>query len=146
MNALIRKNAALCVALTGAGLLSACAVAFDPRTDASSPVAPQVEALVEANRDYPRWADFPKSTPAPEPAQVALQVNTLRVSAGALAGEASRIDWQTSGDAEAFAASVRARVAATPVAPATAETQAEIEARLRAARERGRAPPPINRR
>jgi hypothetical protein len=146
MNALIRKNAALCVVLSGAASLSACAGAFNPRTDATSPVAPQVQALVDANREYPRWEDFPKGAPAPEPTQVAVQVNTLRVSAGALAGEASRIDWQTSDDPAAFAESVRARVAATPIAPATARTQAEIDAALRAARERGRAPPPVNRR
>lgn len=146
MNALIRKNAALCVVLTGAGLLSACGTAFSPRTDTASPVAPQVQALVDAHREYPRWEDFPRAEAAPEPTQVAVQVNTLKVSAGALAGEAARIDWQTTGDAEAFARQVQERVAATPVAPASAETQAEIEARLRAARERGRAPPPINRR
>ena len=146
MNALIRKKAALCVLLAGAGLLSGCANAFALRADTASPVAPQVEALVAANREYPRWEDFPKATPAPEPAVIATQVNTLRVSAGALAGETSRIDWQTSGDAEAFAESVRARIAATPVAPASAETQAEIDARMRAARERGRAPPPVDRR
>lgn len=146
MNALNRKNAALCLVLTGAGLLSACAGAFSSRTDAASPVAPQVQALVDANREYPRWEEFPRATPAPEPAQIALQVNTLKVRAGALEGEASRIDWQTTEDAEAFAAAVRARIAATPVDPASAETQAEIEARLRAARERGRAPPPVDRR
>jgi hypothetical protein len=146
MNALIRKNAALCVVLMGASLLSACAGAFSPHTDTASPAAPQVQALVDANREYPRWEDFPKSTPAPEPARIAAQVNTLRVSSGALAGEVSRLDWQTSSDVEAFAESVRARVAATPVAPATAQTQAEMDARLRAARERGRAPPPVDRR
>ncbi|RZJ30376.1 MAG: hypothetical protein EON85_05175 [Brevundimonas sp.] len=146
MNALIRKNAALCVVLTGASLLSACGTAFAPRTDPLSPVAPQVEALVAANREYPRWEDFPRSTPPPDSTQIAVQVNTLKVSAGALAGETSRIDWQTTGDAGAFADDVRARVAATPVSPVTAETQAEIDARLRAARERGRAPPPVNRR
>ncbi|MFC7379523.1 hypothetical protein [Brevundimonas sp. GCM10030266] len=145
MNALNRKNAALCVVLTGAGLLSACGTAFAPKTDMTSPVAPQVQALVEANRDYPRWEDFPRGEPAPEPTQIAVQVNTLRVSAGALNGEAARIDWQTTGDASTFAREVRDRVAATPVSPVTAQTQAEIEARLRAARERGRAPPPINR-
>lgn len=146
MNALIRKNAALCVVLSGTALLSACAGAFSPRTDMTSPVAPQVQALVEANREYPRWENFPKATPAPEPAQIAVQVNTLRVSAGALAGETSRIDWQTTGDASAFTQDVRARIAATPVAPASAQTQTEMEARLRAARERGRAPPPVDRR
>jgi len=146
MNALIRKNAALCVVLSGTALLSACANAFSPRTDMTSPVAPQVQALVDANREYPRWEDFPKATPSPEPAQIAVHVNTLRVSAGALAGETSRIDWQTTGDASAFTQDVRARIAATPVAPASAETQTEMEARLRAARERGRAPPPVDRR
>lgn len=146
MNALIRKNAALCVVLTGTALLSGCAGAQAARTDAASPIAPQVQALVEANRRYPRWEDFPKGAPAPEPAEIAAQVNTLRVSSGALAGEVSRLDWQTSGDAAAFEADVRARIAATPVDPASAETQAEIAARLRAARERGRAPPPVDRR
>lgn len=146
MNALIRKNAALCVVLSGTALLSACANAFSPRTDMTSPVAPQVQALVDANREYPRWEDFPKAVPAPEPAQIAVHVNTLRVSAGALAGETSRIDWQTTGDASAFTQDVRARIAATPVAPASAQTQSEMEARLRAARERGRAPPPVDRR
>jgi hypothetical protein len=146
MNALIRKNAALCVVLTGAGLLSACGTAFSPRTDTTSPVAPQVQALVDANREYPRWEDFPRAAAAPDPTAIAVQVNTLRVSGGALAGEAARIDWQTSGDAATFARQVQERVAATPVAPASAQTQAEIEARMRAARERGRAPPPINRR
>lgn len=146
MNALIRKNAALCVVLSGTALLSACAGAQAARTDAASPIAPQVQAMVEANREYPRWEDFPKAAPAPEPAQIATQVNTLRVSSGALAGEVSRLEWLTSGDAEAFTQSVRARIAATRVDPASAETQAEIEARLRAARERGRAPPPVDRR
>jgi len=146
MNALIRKNAALCVVLTGTALLSACANAFSPRTDTTSPVAPQVQALVDANREYPRWEDFPKATPSPEPAEIAVEVNTLRVRSGALAGEAARIEWLTSGDAAAFTESVRARVAATPVDPASAETMTEIEARLRAARERGRAPPPVDRR
>ncbi|WP_420477630.1 hypothetical protein [Brevundimonas sp. FT23028] len=146
MNALFRKNAALCVVLAGAGLLSACGTAFSPKGDLSSPLAPQVQALVDANRVYPRWEDFPKAEPVPEPVQIAVQVNTLRVSGGALAGEAARIDWQTTGDPASFAADVQARVAATPVAPESAETLAEIEARMQAARERGRAPPPINRR
>ena len=85
MNALIRKNAALCVVLTGTALLSACAGAQAARTDTASPIAPQVQALVDANRRYPRWEDFPKGTPAPAPAEIAAQVNTLRVSAPASA-------------------------------------------------------------
>jgi hypothetical protein len=145
MNAPIRKFAALAAAFCGMAGLTACAGAFDARTDATSPVAPRVEALVEANRGYPRWADFPRAAPAPAPQAVAVQVNTLKASGGALAGEVARIEWNLTGDPEAFAAETRARVQAVPVAPITAETQAEIEAFERRARERGRAPPPVDR-
>ena len=147
MNALIRKIAATATAMAAGGALTACVASFDPETDARSPVAPRVQALVDANREYPRWADFPRSTePLPAPMAIAARVNTLKVSGGARAGEVSRIDWQTTGDPAAFAAEVQARVDSVPVAPVTAETQAEMEAYLRRARERGRAPPPIQRR
>jgi hypothetical protein len=147
MNAPSRKIAATLVALAASGALTACATAFNPQTDATSPMAPRVQALVDANREYPGWADFPRSTtPLPEAMAIAARVNTLRVSAGALAGEVSRIDWQTSGDPAAFAAEVQGRVDSVRVAPVTAETRAQMEAYLRRARERGRAPPPIQRR
>lgn len=147
MNAPIRKIAAVMSAVVASGGLAACAGSFDPATDASSPVVPRVQALVDANREYPRWADFPKSVDAPpEPMAIAARVNTLRVTGGALAGEVSRIDWQTTGDPEVFAAGVRARVGAAPVAPMTAGTQAEIDDFVRRTRERGRAPPPVDRR
>jgi len=133
------------VLLTGG--LTACAGAFDPATDASSPVAPRVQALVEANREYPRWEDFPKVTePLPQPVAIAAQVNTLRVTGGGLAGEVSRIDWQETGDPAAYAAEVQARVNAVPLALVTAETQAEMDAFIARTRERGRAPPPVDRR
>lgn len=147
MNARIGKIAAGVAAIVAGGGLTACAGSFDPVTDASSPVAPRVQALVDANREYPDWADFPKSVePLPEPVVIAAQVNTLRVTGGALAGEVSRIDWQLTDDPVAFAAAVQARVDAVPVAPVTAETLAEIEDFVRRTRERGRAPPPVDRR
>jgi len=147
MNAPDRKIAATLIALAAGGSLSACAASFEPCSDGNSPVAPRVQALVEANREYPRWQDFPRSIePVPAPIVIAAQVNTLRVSGGALAGEASRIDWQNSGDPVAFAAEVQARIDSISVAPSTAETRAEMEAYLRRARDRGRAPPPIQRR
>jgi len=147
MNASHRKKmVAAALAALAAGL-SACVAAFKPHTDATSPVAPRVQALVDANRHYPRWADFPRQAePAPEPVEIAQQVNTLRVTGGALAGEASRIDWQLPADPTAWAAGVQARVAAVPVSPVTQETQAEIDDFVRRARERGRAPPPVDRR
>ena len=146
MNAPIRKFAAAVAAAVASAGLTACVGAFNPETDPTSPVAPRVQALVDANREYPRWADFPKSPePAPTPAAIAAQVNTLRVSGGALADDVSRIEWALNEDPAAFAAAVRARVAATPVAPVTQETAAEIAEIARRLRERGRAPPPIPR-
>ncbi|HWQ85844.1 hypothetical protein [Brevundimonas sp.] len=147
MNAPIRKIAATTAAVLLTGGLSACVGLFDPATDATSPVAPRVQALVDANHEYPRWADFPKvGEPLPAPVAIAARVNTLRVTSGGLAGEVSRIDWQTTGDPAVFAADVQSRVNATPVAPVTAGTQAEMEEFVRRTRERGRAPPPVDRR
>ena len=147
MNAPIRKIAAILSAIVASVGLTACVGSFDPATDARSPIAPRVQALVDANREYPSWAAFPKTVePLPEPVAIAAQVNTLRVTGGALAGEVSRIDWQTTGDPAEFAAGVQARVDAIQVAPVTQETLAEIDDFVRRARERGRAPPPVDRR
>lgn len=147
MNAPIRKFAAALSAAVATAGLAACAGAFDPATDPNSPVAPRVEALVEANRDYPRWADFPRSLePQPEPAQIAARVNALNSDGGALADEVARIEWTLTEDPAAYAAAVQARVDSAPVAPVTQNTAAEIEEFARRARERGRAPPPVPRR
>lgn len=147
MNALIQKIGSVLLLAVCASALTACASSFNPRTDETSPVAARVQALVDANREYPRWTDFPKSTePAPTPTAIAAEVNTLRVTRGALAGEVARIDWTLTDDPAAFAEALRARVAATAIAPVTQQTQAEIDEYLRRARERGRAPPPVTRR
>lgn len=147
MNAPIRKIAAIMAAALFSAGLGGCIGSFNPETDASSPIAPRVQALVEANREYPRWEDFPRSLePLPDPVAIAAQVNTLKATGGALAGEVAAIDWQTTGDPETFAAEVQARIDATQVAPVTQETQAELEEFARRTRERGRAPPPVDRR
>lgn len=147
MNAPIRKFAAVLAAAVASAGLTACVGAFHPETDPTSPVAPRVQALVDANREYPRWADFPRSIePEPEPAMIAARVGTLRVSGGTLADEVSRIEWTLNEDPAAFAEGVRARVDAVPVAPVTQDTAAEIEEFARRLRERGQAPPPIPRR
>lgn len=126
--------------------LGACAGRFSPESDAASPLAPRVQALVDANRRYPRWEDFPAApTGLPDPAQIAANVQGLEAQGGALGGEVARIDW-TLGDAEALAAETRARVGAVPVSPDSARTAAEIEALARDLRERAKAPPPIDRR
>ena len=126
--------------------LGACADRFAPKTDAASPLAPRVQELVDANRRYPRWADFPASpTDLPDPAQVAANVDRLDTQAGTLGGEVARIDW-TLENAEALAAETRARVGETPVSPDSARTAAEIDALAQDLRDRAKAPPPIDRR
>ena len=146
MNAPIRKfSAVAAVGLAAAGL-TACVGAFEPQTDPASPVAARVQALVDANREYPSWEDFPRSAePPPPPAQIAARVAGLNQTGGALADEVARIDWTLTGDPAAFAAEVQARVNAVQVAPVTAQTAAEIEEFARRTRERGRAPPPVDR-
>jgi hypothetical protein len=147
MNASRRKIAVILSAVVASGGLTACVGSFDPATDGTSPIAPRVQALVDANREYPRWADFPRALePMPEPITIAAEVNTLRVTGGAMAGEVSRIDWQTTGDPAAFAAAVQARIDSVQVPPVTQESLAEIDEFVRRTRERGRAPPPVDRR
>ena len=147
MNAPIRKFAAVLAVFVAAAGLTACASAFDTEADLSSPLAPHIQTLVEANRAYPRWEDFPKSSePPPEPATLAARVGALNVAGGQLAEDAARIEWTLTGDPAAFAADAQARVDAVQVAPVTRQTQAEIEEFLRRTRERGTAPPPVDRR
>lgn len=135
---------ALIAAAVLAGL-GACAGAFDPHTDPTSPVAPRVQALVDANSAYPRWEDFPRAAEAqPQLAEATGRVGALHATSADLAAATARIDWQE-GDPDAFAAEVNRRIDAQAVAPVTAETQAEIEAFAARARERGTAPPPIDR-
>lgn len=141
MNGGIKVLAAGMLALAGAG----CATVSAPEGEAVSPVTPQARALVEANRRYPRWADFP-AAPAdlPTPAQFAVRVEALGATAEALAAEAARIPW-TLEDPEGFAESVGARVRAADLSPLTAATQAEVEAFAESLRRRATAPPPIDR-
>jgi hypothetical protein len=125
--------------------LGGCAVIMDPATEAASPVAPRIEALVDANRTYPRWADFPRSTGVlPEPIEVAARVGTLQGDGDSLAAAAARIEWMME-DPVAFTAEVNRRLDAQAMAPASIQTEAEIEALAEQIRRRGAAPPPIDR-
>ncbi len=125
--------------------LGGCVGTLNPATDSASPIAPRIQTLVDGNRAYPRWVDFPRSSdPLPEPVEVAARVESLRGAGETLAGEAARIEW-TLGDPVAFAAEVNSRIDAQAMAPVTAETQAEVEAFAERTRQRGAAPPPIDR-
>jgi hypothetical protein len=130
---------------SGLTVLAGCAKAPVAGPPALSPMTPRIAALVEANRVYPRWADFPRSTdPLPEPVEVAGRVATLRNASDGLAADAARIEW-TLQDPATFVAEVNSRLDARATAPVTIQTPAEIEAFAEQARRRGAAPPPIDR-
>ncbi len=138
MNVPLWKKIGLC-ALAAAGL-SGCAGAFEATTDPSSAIGPRVQALVEANRTYPAWQDFPSAPVGlPSAIEVAQSVNTLRVTGGALNGEVGRLEWSLQ-DPAAFEREMAARAASARPGPATLQTQAEIEAFAQRLRDRARAP------
>ncbi|WP_242076502.1 hypothetical protein [Brevundimonas diminuta] len=126
--------------------LSGCVGASASRTEAVSPLAPRIQELVDANRRYPRWEDFPAApTDLPPVTQVASNVQRLQGDSATLTSEIARIDW-TLGDAEALAAETRAAVNAVPVSPDAVRTQADIEAFAQSLRDKAKAPPPLDRR
>lgn len=141
------RRAASVVCLMGLVAASGgCARSLGPATDPASPIAPRVQSLVDANRDYPRWRDFPAApTDLPPAAEIASSVERLHGQGSTLAQEAARIDW-TMKDAETEAAAVRAQVGAVPVSPDAARTQADIDAFAQELRDRAKAPPPVDRR
>lgn len=132
--------------VTGASvvLLSACAGAFEAEKGDSA-LDQRVQALVEANRRYPEWSDFPKaSQDVPTPEQIAAAVNALSGANIALTGEVDRLVW-TSDDPARFESQVRQRLAAIPPSPEAARTLEQLEAWAEDLRRRGEAPPPIGR-
>ncbi len=132
------------LALVG-GAASGCAGSFEAETDAASPIAPRIQALVDANRAYPRWADFPRAaSDAPGAVEVAARVQGLTGAGSSLQSEAERIEW-TLGDPATLASEIGARVDSQQISPVTAQTQAEVEAFAEEVRRRAEAPPPIDR-
>lgn len=146
MNVFLSKKTIL-PAMTGLLLATGgCVGSFDPQTDASSPVAARVQELVDTHRQYPRWADFPKTpTDLPQPAEVAANVQALNTTGGALASDVARIEWTLTGDPAAFIESVNRRFDPARMAPIGAQTPEEIEAFAERLRRRAAAPPPIDR-
>lgn len=150
MNALMLKKtgwtATLAAAVGASLLLGGCVGAFDPKTDPTSPLAPRIQQLVDENRQYPRWADFPHGAePLPAPAQVAADVGRLQNRNAALTAETARIDWTLNTDPSAFVNQTLRRVDAGQMSPHDLKTPEEIEAYAEALRRRAKAPPPIDR-
>ncbi|WP_312145590.1 hypothetical protein [Brevundimonas sp.] len=146
MNVFLSKKTIL-PAMTGLLLATGgCVGSFDPQTDATSPLAPRIQELVDANRDYPRWADFPaEPTDLPQPAQVAANVSALGVQSGALASQVAGIDWVLDSDPTAFVESINRRFDPARMAPIGAQTPEQVEAFAESLRRRAAAPPPIDR-
>jgi hypothetical protein len=146
MNVFLSKKTIL-PAMTGLLLLTGgCVGSFDPQTDATSPLAPRIQQLVDANRTYPRWADFPATpTNLPQPTQVAANVNALSASNSMLATQVAAIDWTMDSDPAAFVESINRRFDPARMAPIGAQTPEEVEALAERLRRRAAAPPPIDR-
>ena len=125
--------------------LSGCAASFSPATDPQSPLADRVETLVDANRGYPRWENFPAASGAGlTTEQVTERVDGLGRTGSALERQVAAMVWALN-DPEAFAIATAARVDPARAAPIAQKSAAEIEEFARELRERGRAPPPVPR-
>lgn len=146
MNAHLRKKTVGLLAVAAPALLAACAGPAALRTDQASPLAPRIQTLVDENRRYPRWEDFPAAPEALPPVeQVAADVGALARSNAALTQEVAGIGW-TLNDADRFAEETRRQVDSVPVSPDAVRTREEIDALAQTLRERAKAPPPIDRR
>ena len=145
MNAPAMKKAALAAVMGGLFLTGACAAPFQAPVDPEAPLSDRIQGLVDANRDYPRWADFPAMpTDVPQPEAVAAQVAGLDRTGEALDQSVAAIDWTLTGDPNAWASGVRSRVEGARMSVGTARTAAEIEAFAQSLRERSEPPPPID--
>ena len=146
MNVFLPKKT-MASAMTGLLLFTGgCVGSFDPQTDATSPLAPRIQELVDQRREYPRWADFPATpTDLPQPAQVAAHVQALNADSGALARQVAGIDWTLSDDPTVYVESITRRFDPAKMAPIGAQTPEEVEAFAEALRRRAAAPPPIDR-
>lgn len=132
--------------LAAPALLAGCAGSKALRAEEASPLAPRIQTLVDANRHYPRWEDFPAAPQALPPVeQVAANVGALSQANTALTQDVAGIDWTLS-DADRFAEETRRQVDSVPVSPDAARTAEEIDAVAAALRARAKAPPPIDRR
>lgn len=141
----VKKTGGRLLAASWLAATGGCVAIPDPGAGASPAVAPRVEALVNANRTYPRWVDFPAASERlPEPVEVADRVGGLRGRSDSLAAETARIEWTTQ-DPVAFTAEVNRRLDAEAMAPITAGTGADVEAFAEQTRQRGAAPPPVDR-
>ncbi|NEX91817.1 hypothetical protein [Caulobacter sp. 17J65-9] len=141
----LRRLALLTLAAAAAGL-SGCATGMDPfkrPTDPHSAAAADVDRMVAAQREFPRWSKFPKAPQdVPPPAEFAVQVASLQASQNALITDAGKIQWYLKGDTRAWAQSVRSVIDPQYAQPAPPNAAAEAAAWARELREKA-VPPPV---
>jgi hypothetical protein len=132
-----------CAALAAAAALAGCVTATSKaaQVDQSSPAAAEIAKLPQTLGPYPRWSDFPRGPqPTPPPSEIASRVAGLQTAQADLLSSASRIRWTLSGTAE-FAANARAQVNPALATPAPADEATQVEAYVKALRERATPPP-----
>lgn len=133
--------------IVGAALVvpGGCKTALDTAESADPAETVRIAEIVNANRVYPSWEDFPRrGTDGPTLDQVRSEVAALRADGAALQARIAAMP--AVDDATGFEADVRARVEAVPVSPDTQRTREQIDDFARGLRERARAPAPIPRR
>ncbi|HEV2082875.1 MAG TPA: hypothetical protein VGR32_10560 [Brevundimonas sp.] len=145
MNASAFKKTGVLVAGAAVVALGGCRTALDAAESADPAESARIAEIVNANRTFPRWEDFPRAgTDGPTIDQVRAEVGALRADGAAL--QARIAATPPVDDPTGFEAEVRARVDAVPISPDTQRTREQIDAFARGLRERARAPAPIPRR
>jgi hypothetical protein len=133
---------AACAALAAASGLAGCVSASKgAQVDQSSPAAGEIARLPQTLGPYPEWSNFPKGPqPSPPPSEIASRVAGLQTAQASLLSSASRLRWTLFGTAE-FAQNARALINPELATPAPADEAAQLEAYVKAMREKATPPP-----
>lgn len=124
--------------------LAACS-SLAPPSVTSIPLPAQQQAMIDANRAYPSFSAFPRTDePVPSDADIRQKVTTLETWQTQLVQAVAAIDWQTA-DPATLGPMLAARVAALGRPPEPVTSPQAMQQALDRARERGRAPPPVDR-
>lgn len=112
----------------------------------SSNLPADQQSIVDANRQYPTFREFPQATGPFDPARdVAMPVAALNSGRQALGESIAALSWDAA-DAAALAGIVRARLRAAGAPPEPVVSQEALQESLARARQRGAAPPPVRQR
>jgi hypothetical protein len=129
--------------LAAAAALDGCVTAGKgAQVDQSSPAAAEIAKLPQTLGPFPSWSSFPRGPqPTPPPSEIASRVAGLQAAQADLLSSASRLRWTLTGTTT-FAADARALVNPALATPAPSDEAAEVEAYVKAMREKA-APPPM---